>query len=66
MSVSGDVNLAFWVALFRAALTGQVNANGYTYAVASQVDPGDADDLARRPGRAAQPGEYRHPGLAHR
>jgi L,D-transpeptidase catalytic domain len=39
MSVSGNVNLAFWVALFRAALAGQVNANGYTYAVASQVDP---------------------------
>ena len=39
MSVSGTVNLAFWVALFKAALAGQVNANGYTYAVASQVDP---------------------------
>jgi hypothetical protein len=39
MSVSGNVNLAFWVALFKAALAGQVNANGYTYAVASQVDP---------------------------
>jgi hypothetical protein len=39
LSVSGNVNLAFWVALFKAALAGQVNANGYTYAVASQVDP---------------------------
>ena len=39
MSVSGNVNLAFWMALFKAALAGQVNANGYTYAVASQVDP---------------------------
>ena len=39
MSVSGTVNLAFWMALFKAALAGQVNANGYTYAVASQVDP---------------------------
>ena len=39
MSVSGTVNLAFWVALFKAALAGQVNANGYTYGVASQVDP---------------------------
>ena len=39
LSVSGNVNLAFWVALFKAALAGQVNANGYTYAVASQADP---------------------------
>jgi hypothetical protein len=39
LSVSGNVNLAFWIALFKAALAGQVNANGYTYAVASQVDP---------------------------
>jgi len=39
MSVSGTVNLAFWMALFKAAMTGQANANGYTYAVASQVDP---------------------------
>ena len=39
MSVSGNVNLAFWMALFKAALAGQVNANGYTYAIASQVDP---------------------------
>src|SRR6202034_3399095 len=39
LSVSGNVNLAFWMALFKAALVGQVNANGYTYAVASQVDP---------------------------
>ncbi len=39
MSVSGAINLAFWVALFRAAMTGQANVNGYTYAVADQVDP---------------------------
>jgi hypothetical protein len=39
MSVSGIVNLAFWMALFKAAMTGQTNPNGYTYAVASQVDP---------------------------
>jgi hypothetical protein len=39
LSVSGKVNLAFWMALFKAALAGQLNANGYTYAVASQVDP---------------------------
>jgi hypothetical protein len=39
MSVSGTVSLAFWMALFKAALAGQVNANGYTYGVASQVDP---------------------------
>jgi peptidoglycan hydrolase-like protein with peptidoglycan-binding domain len=39
MSVSGIVNLAFWMALFKAAMTGQTSPNGYTYAVASQVDP---------------------------
>ena len=39
MAVNDAVNLAFWMALFKAALTGQTNANGYTYAVASQVDP---------------------------
>ena len=39
MSVSGSINLAFWVALFKAAMTGQANVNGYTYAVADQVDP---------------------------
>jgi L,D-transpeptidase catalytic domain/Bacterial Ig-like domain len=39
MTVNGTVNLAFWLALFKAAMTGQVNAHGYTYAVASQVDP---------------------------
>jgi hypothetical protein len=39
MTVNDAVNLAFWVALFKAALAGQTNASGYTYAVASQVDP---------------------------
>jgi hypothetical protein len=39
MTVNGTVNMAFWLALFKAAMTGQVNANGYTYAVASQIDP---------------------------
>ncbi len=39
MTVSGTVNLAFWMALFKAAMTGQRNTSGYTYAVASQVDP---------------------------
>jgi hypothetical protein len=39
MTVNNAVNLSFWMALFKAALSGQMNANGYTYAVASQVDP---------------------------
>jgi len=39
MTVNNAVNLSFWMALFKAALSGQANANGYTYAVASQVDP---------------------------
>jgi hypothetical protein len=39
MTVNNAVNLSFWMALFKAALSDQTNANGYTYAVASQVDP---------------------------
>jgi hypothetical protein len=39
MSVTGDVTSGLWNALFHAAMTGQYNANGYTYAVADQVDP---------------------------
>jgi len=39
MTVNTAINLSFWMALFKAAMSGQANANGYTYAVASQVDP---------------------------
>ena len=39
ISVNDAVNLALWMALFRAAMASQDNASGYTYAVADQVDP---------------------------
>jgi len=39
MSVDGTVTPALWRALFKAAMTDQDNVNGYTYAVADQVDP---------------------------
>ena len=39
MSITGDVTDGLWNALFQAAMGGQNNANGYTYAVADQVDP---------------------------
>jgi peptidoglycan hydrolase-like protein with peptidoglycan-binding domain len=39
MSVDGTVTPALWTALFKAAMANQDNANGYTYAVADQVDP---------------------------
>jgi L,D-transpeptidase catalytic domain/Bacterial Ig-like domain len=39
MSVNGTATPALWTALFRAVMTNQNNGNGYTYAVASQVDP---------------------------
>jgi hypothetical protein len=39
MSVDGTVTPALWAALFKAVMTGQNNVNGYTYAVADQVDP---------------------------
>lgn len=39
MPVNADLNAKFWSALFLAQERGQRNQNGYTYAVASQVDP---------------------------
>jgi hypothetical protein len=39
MSVGGTVTAALWHALFKASMTNQNNVNGYTYAVADQVDP---------------------------
>jgi L,D-transpeptidase catalytic domain/Bacterial Ig-like domain len=39
MSVDGTVTPALWSALFKAVMNGQNNVNGYTYAVADQVDP---------------------------
>jgi hypothetical protein len=39
MSVDGTVTPALWSALFKAVMTDQNNVNGYTYAVADQVDP---------------------------
>ncbi len=39
MSVDGTVTPALWSALFKAVTTDQNNVNGYTYAVADQVDP---------------------------
>jgi hypothetical protein len=39
LNINGDVTGALWTALFQAAMGGQDNANGYTYAVANQVDP---------------------------
>ena len=66
MSVSGTVNLAFWVALFKAALAGQVNANGYTYGVASQVDPETLTIYHNGHVVLTQRGEYRHTVRAHR
>lgn len=39
MSVDGTASPALWSALFRAVLANENNVNGYTYAVASQVDP---------------------------
>jgi lipoprotein-anchoring transpeptidase ErfK/SrfK len=39
MSVVGTVTAALWHALFKASMTNQNNVNGYTYAVADQVDP---------------------------
>ncbi len=39
MPLTGDINAALWTAVFRAAIGGQYNANGYTYAVANQNDP---------------------------
>jgi len=38
-AVTGDVDDALWDAVFRADSASDANANGYTYAVASQVDP---------------------------
>jgi hypothetical protein len=39
MSLNGTATPALWTALFRAVLANENNVNGYTYAVASQVDP---------------------------
>ena len=39
MTLNADLSTRFWNALFRAAATGQRNANGYTYAVASKSTP---------------------------
>jgi lipoprotein-anchoring transpeptidase ErfK/SrfK len=39
MPLNGDATASLWSALFQAAIGGQYNANGYTYAVASQADP---------------------------
>jgi hypothetical protein len=39
MQLNGDLTSGLWNALFQAAISGQYNANGYSYAVANQVDP---------------------------
>jgi hypothetical protein len=39
MTTNAALDSRFWTALFRAAATGQRNANGYTYAVASKGAP---------------------------
>jgi hypothetical protein len=39
MAINGDVTSGLWSQLFQAAISGQDNANGYSYAVADQVDP---------------------------
>ncbi len=64
MTIDGNVTQRLWTALFKADERAQQNPNGYTYAIASKALAGDADDLAQRPHRAAQPGEHRHPGRA--
>ena len=44
----------------------QANPHGYTYALASKAQPGDADRVAQRAGDPAHPGQHRHPGRADR
>ncbi len=39
MTITGDVNDALWAAVFQAAGQGQMNSNGYTYAIASKDVP---------------------------
>jgi peptidoglycan hydrolase-like protein with peptidoglycan-binding domain len=39
MTLTGDVTSTLWNALFQAAMGGQYNASGYTYAVANKGDP---------------------------
>jgi hypothetical protein len=39
MLLNASLNARFWNALFHAAATGQRNANGYTYAIASKSLP---------------------------
>jgi hypothetical protein len=39
MTINGTASPALWSALFHAVITNENNVNGYTYAVASQVDP---------------------------
>jgi hypothetical protein len=39
MTINGHVTDKLWQAVFQAANENQQNANGYTYAMASQVDP---------------------------
>ena len=48
MTLNARPDARFWNALFHAAATGQRNANGYTYAIASKSLPEIADHLARR------------------
>jgi lipoprotein-anchoring transpeptidase ErfK/SrfK len=39
MNIDGNLSPAVWNALFQADLTGNANANGYTYAVANKGSP---------------------------
>ena len=55
-----------WSHLFTAVAKGQKNPNGYTYALANQHYPENADHLAQRQGGAQDPGQHRHPGPPHR
>ncbi len=62
LTMDGQAGPAVWKALLAAADTSKANTHGYTYAVASQHQPGDPDRLPQRPGHPAHPGQHRHPG----
>ena len=65
LTMTGVMTSALWRDVVRAPRR-QTNPNGYTYALASKAQPGDADRVARRARRHAHPGQHRHPGRAHR
>ena len=54
MTMDGIAGKTLWSKLFTAVAKGQKNPNGYTYALANQHYPENADHLAQRQGGAQE------------